>query len=279
MKSTLKQFIPMEQIEIPAEMRTTAPTAEERAQEATALKEAADTLLRGHVRLVPLEAAERGSVVTLSLQSKLPRYNRESVPVTLGLGLYSSELEAAIPGKAVGETFEVKVEGEPVIVRLLSAENRVLPTDPREIAFDPEADGASDYDAWVALQRNQAHDQRAKERVRTLCQHITLKMGELCQPRFEEEEFSLRRQSNLDSYIQQYCDIFGTSREQLDDSIRNMCGEQAEGVTQWEMGDALFGIAMGLEPSGEGDEIDQYATAFRIALQDYCKSIIKEEQV
>lgn len=278
MKSTLKQFVPMEQIEFPAEMLTTAPTAEEREQEAAALREATEALLRGHMELVPVETAEEGSVVTLSLQSKLPRYNRESVPVTLGLGLYSTELEAAIPGRKVGNTFEITVEGERVTVCLLSARNRALPTDPSAIAFDQETDGAADYGAWVALQHQKDHDQRAKERVRSLLQHITLKMNELCEPQLDEDELADRNKVNLDGFVKQYCDIFGVSPDKLDESVLNMYSEQVRSSTQWEMGDALFAIAMGLEPSGEGDEIQQYAIAFRLALQEYCKSILKEEQ-
>ena len=278
MKSTLKQFVPMEQIKIPADMLTTAPTAEEHEQEAKALQETTNSLLRAHIELVPVDTAEEGSVVTLSLQSKLPRYNRESVNVTLGLGLYSAELEAAVPGKAVGEEFETTVEGERVTGRVLSAQNRVVPQDPRAIELDLEADGATDYDAWVELQNRKASDQRSQSRVRALLQHITLKMTELCEPQFDEAEFDARLQLNLSYFIRQYCDIFGVPEDKIDEQTRNMCTEQASGSTQWEMGDALFGIAMGLEPSGEGDEIRQYAAAFRVALQEYCKSILKEER-
>ena len=278
MKSTLKRFIPMEKIEIPAEMLTTAPTAAEREQEDKTLQEAIESLLRGHIELVPVDQAEEGSVVTLSLQSRLPRYHRESVNVTLGLGLYSAELEAAIPGKPVGGTFETTVEGETVTGRVLSARNRVVPKNPRSIELDREADGAADYDAWVELQNRKAYDQRVQDRVKSLLQHITLKMNELCEPQFDEEEFEARNQVSLDGIIKQYCEIFGVSENEIDPDIINMQTEQVRGSTQWEMGDALFGIAMGLEPYGEGDEIRQYAMAFRIALQDYCKSILKEEQ-
>lgn len=278
MKSKLKRFVPLEQIEIPPEMVTTAPTAEEREQEETALREAAQALLRSHIELVPVETAEEGSVVTLSLQSGLERYNRESVPVTLGLGLYSTELEAAIPGRGVGETFETTVEGEPVTVRLLCAQNRVLPTDFNAITFDLKADGAADYDAWVALQRQKDHDQRVQARERSLLQHITLKMNELCEPQLDEEEFAQRNKVNLDGFVRQYCDIFGVSPDKLDGDILDMYREQVQSSTRWEMGDALFAIAMGLEPAGEGDEIQRYAIAFRLALQEYCRSIRKEEQ-
>ncbi len=279
MKSTLKNFIPMEQIEIPAGMLTTAPTAEEREQEARELQEATDSLLRAHIELVPVEAAESDSVVTLSLQSRLPRYTRESVTVTLGLGLYSAELEASVPGKKVGEEFETTVEGERVRVLVLSAMSRVIPEDPGAVRLDAEADGAADFDAWVKLQHSKACDQRAQDRMRALLQHITLRMTELCEPQFDKEEYDARFQLNLSHIIKQYCDIFGISEDGIGEQTRNTCIEQASGATQWEMGDALFGIAMGLEPSGEGDEIDRYAAAFRVALQEYCKSILKEDRL
>lgn len=279
MKSTLKQFIPMDKIEIPAQMLTTAPTDEEREKEAKALEEATQSLLRAHTELVPVDAAEEDSIVTLSLKSVLPRYNRESVPVTLGLGLLSAELEAAVPGKAVGECFETTVEGESVKVCVLSAKKRVVPADPKAIELDWEADGAADFEAWVELQNKKAHDLRVQDRERKLLQHITLKMNELCEPQFDEEEFGARMRQDLSLFLNQYCEIFGVTEDKIDEDIRKMCEEQARGSTQWEMGDAVFGIAMGLEPMGEGDEIRRYAMAFRTALQEYCRSILKEERV
>lgn len=83
--------------------------------------------LRRYGKTVSVERVEAGDTVTLGCQSSLPRYNRASVTVPVGKGLFDKELEKQLLGMAKGEhrtlaTGETKVE-----VEILSISRVLLP--------------------------------------------------------------------------------------------------------------------------------------------------------
>ena len=100
------------------------PTEEE-------LKELArKSIVREQLVLAPLPdgtPAEVGDTAVLKTESALAKFNKPSVTVTLGRGLYNKELEAALIGKKVGETVSVTVNGEPVTACVLGLKRKQVP--------------------------------------------------------------------------------------------------------------------------------------------------------
>ena len=100
------------------------PTEEE-------LKELArKSIVREQLVLAPLPdgtLAEVGDTAVLKTESALAKFNKPSVTVTLGRGLYNKELEAALIGKKVGETVSVTVNGEPVAACVLGLKRKQVP--------------------------------------------------------------------------------------------------------------------------------------------------------
>ena len=100
------------------------PTEEE-------LKELArKSIVREQLVLAPLPdgtLAEVGDTAVLKTESALAKFNKPSVTVTLGRGLYNKELEAALIGKKVGETVNITVNGEPVTACVLGLKRKQVP--------------------------------------------------------------------------------------------------------------------------------------------------------
>ncbi len=103
-------------------------------------------LTKGGKTTVTPETVEKGDVVTLALESTLPRFNRPAVPVNVGSGMYNPELEDALVGRKVGETFTVEAENVPVRVTVKSASRTLYPapTDEAAAAYAKGRDGMED---------------------------------------------------------------------------------------------------------------------------------------
>lgn len=278
MKSKLTQYVPMESIPIPAQMRALAPTDEERKAEQETLQQAITALLQSHMELVAAQSVEAGSIVYLSVVSNLPRFNRVKVPVTVGLGLYNSDLEAAILGKNVDETFSLTIDGSQVKGTILSVQTRKVPADASALVFDADVDGAESYESWLSAQQSKALEQRKNNRRRALYQYVTMQMNERCQPQFDPEEMEPMVEINFQAFLKQYGEIFGPA-ESMDEKTKASYMEQIKGSVEWTLGDALFGQAMGAEPCPEGeDEVAYYCQAFRNALHDYCEELLNKKE-
>lgn len=77
--------------------------------------------------LEEVTSVEVGDSVTFSCVSEKPRFNKASVTVNAGKGLYSRELENKLIGKIVGQTATVQVGGIDVTVTIRSAQRRSVP--------------------------------------------------------------------------------------------------------------------------------------------------------
>ena len=88
------------------------------------------SILREQLVLLPLPEsakAEVGDTAVLKTESNIPKFNKERVVVTLGRGLYNKELEAVLIGKAVGETIEAEINGEPIRAAVLELKRKQAP--------------------------------------------------------------------------------------------------------------------------------------------------------
>ena len=134
------------------------PTEEE-------LKELArKSIVREQLVLAPLPegtAAEEGDTAVLRTESDIPKFNKPSVTVTLGRGLYSRDLEAAVIGLKVGETAAVTVNDQPVKATVLVLKRKQVP-DPtdemvkalgqKDLKGDP-INTVEEYEAYIREQK------------------------------------------------------------------------------------------------------------------------------
>lgn len=93
-------------------------------------EQARQALLRSQKRhgvLTAGEWVEDGDFVTLRCGSAVARFNKAAIPVTVGRGVFSRELEARLVGLRAGETARLQVDGQAVEVTVLEIKRRILP--------------------------------------------------------------------------------------------------------------------------------------------------------
>lgn len=91
-------------------------------------------LTRPYKRTETPDRVERGDVVVLALESEKEKFNRPSVYVTVGGGIFDRELEEQLLGRGIGECFEGGVEGAAVKVTVQKASRTVFPEPDDEMA-------------------------------------------------------------------------------------------------------------------------------------------------
>lgn len=86
-----------------------------------------ETVLRMHKSYTEVNKAEKNDVVTLSVKSELPKFNKENITVNAGLGMFSKELEEALIGHSAGDSFSASVQGKTVEVKIISCKRLSVP--------------------------------------------------------------------------------------------------------------------------------------------------------
>lgn len=87
-------------------------------------------LLKSYITLKTLSQGEpvcKEDIVTISLASTLPKFNKSKVLVTVGTGLFNKEIEDSLIGKHCGESYEITTQGIQVKVALLEIKRKEVP--------------------------------------------------------------------------------------------------------------------------------------------------------
>lgn len=128
-------------------------------------------LTRGRVFYVSCDNGEpvgRGDRVTLRVSSSLPKFNREEVKLSVGSGLYHSDLEEKLTGMKVGGSGEITIKGEPVAFTVLRSERRQCPELTDEMARSQGIEGVETLAQYEAYMMDKAREQCAAALARSL---------------------------------------------------------------------------------------------------------------
>ncbi|MCH5317501.1 MAG: hypothetical protein J1E05_05945 [Eubacterium sp.] len=104
-------------------------------------------LTRAFKKNLSVETVENGDVTVLSLESEIDKFNKPTVFVTVGGGLFNAEFEEKMIGHSVGETFEITVDGKAVKVTVKQASRTVFPEPTDEMA----AKYAAEHDEFSGI--------------------------------------------------------------------------------------------------------------------------------
>ncbi len=107
--------------------------------------------LRRFAEKVEAEEVQDQDTAVITCSSELPRFNRESLPLRVGVGLFSRELEQQLIGWKKGQTGTVTVQGKPVSVTVQAIQREVLPEITDELAArsgNPLLRNAADIRRW-----------------------------------------------------------------------------------------------------------------------------------
>ena len=111
---------------------------------------------RKFAKKVKAADAAEDDMATISCESENPRFQKKSITLRLGLGLYSKELEEKICGMKVGESKKITAEGSAVKVTLLSSERELIPPLTDDLALkcsDPDIKTAEDIKEYCRFKQ------------------------------------------------------------------------------------------------------------------------------
>ena len=160
-------------------------------------------ITRNHKRMEKAKTAEKGDAVVLTVESELPKFNRPTVQVAVGSGMYDRELEEQLVGRAVGETFTAQVQGKPVTVTVRDAARTVFPEPTDEMAAEyaaaqegmEDVKTMADYRRWAQKQYQDEKRQEALYGGMDACINYVLTHSDW---EFHEEELAGMVEEELD---------------------------------------------------------------------------------
>lgn len=120
-------------------------------------------LTRRYKKNEPVKILKKGDVAVLSLESKLEKFNRSSIFITVGGGIFHKEFEEQLVGHTVGEAFDLTVDGETVRVTVKQATQTVFPEPTDEMA----ADYAKEHDEFAECTTVEKYREQI---IRTYCE-------------------------------------------------------------------------------------------------------------
>lgn len=92
-------------------------------------------LTRAGKKSEAVSVIEKGDVVVLSLESEIEKFNRPTVFMTIGSGLFDSDFEKMLIGRNSGEAFDLTVQGKAVKVTVKQVTRTVFPAPTDEMAL------------------------------------------------------------------------------------------------------------------------------------------------
>ncbi len=143
---------------------------------------------------------QKNDMATISCSSALPRFNKNSVTIRIGMGLFSRELEDQITGWKVGQSGTVTVNEQEVSVTVESAKREVLPEITDELALrcgDPNIKTAEDIFAYC---RGKQFDVELEEPLDEAFTYLSRVVFEECKFDIDEEELRAARERMVSEF-------------------------------------------------------------------------------
>lgn len=119
------------------------------------------SLVKSHIVLKPLQDSDiilKGDTVVISTESALPKFNKPRVSLTIGRGLYSSEIEDCLKGKHIGDELTCTVKDLQVKVCILEAKRKFIPQATDDMVVEQGLEGVDTIEKYRPHFRKQYED-------------------------------------------------------------------------------------------------------------------------
>ncbi len=239
-------------------------------------------LTRSGKKTVTPETIEKGDVAVLSLKSGLEKFNRPTVFVTCGGGLFDAEFEAQMIGHRSGETYTATVQGEPVETTVKNISRTIFPepTDAMAEAYCKTQDGFEGITTLQGYIDKITQDELSEQRTKIVYEIVESIMDYVLEHsdfEFDEDELKAHDEETMKEITEQLQeqkkDLETLSSEEMEtlfgvgniDELKKFVHSQNE----WMIAETLW--AMDHYQLKSEDELDFYAWDF---LADHVKENI-----
>lgn len=156
-----------------------------------AIEEELQRIQKKHRQLVEVEDVRNGDSVTLNLTSEEKKYNRENLTISIGLGLFSKELEEQLVGRRSQEAVDLNVQGHEVHVQMVSIVRSVIPPWTDAMAAEERIDGVSTLEELKAHIKEQMRDNLIASNMHYLINNVNRQMAEKGKYNLIQEDLDL----------------------------------------------------------------------------------------
>lgn len=230
--------------------------------EQAAYREADQRLTESYIKLCDLDGViAEGDVVILATQSDLPKFNKTSVSVTVGKHLYGKQVEDAVVGKSVGDTFHCEVDGHEVMVTVTGAKRKVFPEPTDQMAAEQGLEGITTLQQY----RNKVWDDKVNAVIGGIMTDVMAELekhtvfGELAQ-----EDYETLCRNDRDNLVQAFESMLKMPIDQVPkekwrellhryDSLDEFCEARKEGMWKHLRDSLIFIDALGIETDETND--------------------------
>lgn len=179
------------------------------------LEESLLSVQKKYAYRVCVDTVVAGDIVTLCCQSEKPKFQKNSVTVSVGKNLYSRELETQLPGMAVGEKRELTVGEVTVSVQVLKAERTALPelTDEFIARNFETVHTMSELEAWYVNDQRESHIKLQAAMAADFLQSQALNESEI----LVDEGERLQARASGEKIVREMWDLNGLPLDQMSD--------------------------------------------------------------
>lgn len=101
------------------------------------------------------DAIRKGDQIDAKLESNQKKFNKENVPVVVGMGLFNKELEDKLVGMRKNESSTISIDGTTVIVKILNVKRKIIPNVTDEMAKELKIEGVNTVEDYKKYCYNQ----------------------------------------------------------------------------------------------------------------------------
>jgi FKBP-type peptidyl-prolyl cis-trans isomerase (trigger factor) len=164
-----------------------------------------------------VEEVKKGDIVVCSLKSINPKFNKENVSISAGLGLFNREIEMALIGMKKGESKAIDADNESVIIDVINVKRSVMPELTDEMVQKEKIDNITNVKSLMEYleklyknEKNKAIDNKSYNLVENVINQVIAKS------KFDINEEDIQYLSELEIHkARVFCELEGLTIEKM----------------------------------------------------------------
>ncbi|MBL4938062.1 hypothetical protein JK636_20325 [Clostridium sp. YIM B02515] len=164
-----------------------------------------------------VEEVKKGDIVVCSLKSINPKFNKENVSISAGLGLFKREIEMALIGMKKGESKTIDTDNESVSIDVINAKRSVMPELTDEMAQKEGIDNVTNVKSLMEYleqrykdEKNKAIDEKSYPLIENVIKQVVAKS------KFDINEEDIQYLSELEiNKARVFCELEGLTLEKM----------------------------------------------------------------